>query len=100
MQSDSNDTFLWFRGTRGTGGTRYHWQAPLQGLSGAWHLVREERYRSVAHRFLCQVQESGSVRGKVHVYILAHMRTCCPRFQILPVVPHKAVAEVSKIGNL
>jgi hypothetical protein len=35
--------------------------------AGAWHLVREERYRSVAHQFLCQVQESGAVRGVVHV---------------------------------
>ena len=43
--------------------------------AGAWHLVREERYRSVAHRFLCQMQESSSVRGVVHVYIAAHMRT-------------------------
>ena len=30
----------------------------------------------MAHRFLCQVQESGSVRGVVHVYIPAHMRSC------------------------
>ena len=29
----------------------------------------------LAHRFLCQMQESSSVRGVVHVYIAAHMRT-------------------------
>ena len=28
----------------------------------------------LAHRFLCQMQESSSVRGVVHVYIAAH--TC------------------------
>ena len=33
----------------------------------------------------------------VYVYIYAHM---CFTYVYVPVVPHKAVAEISKIGNL
>ena len=36
----------------------------------------------------------------IHVDINIHAYVCIYDFSYIPVVPHKAVAEVSKIGNL
>ena len=61
------------------------------------------------HIMVCQVDQKHKAYCHTHIYIHTYtyiyiytyyMCVYLHRFHYIPVVPHKAVAEVSKIGNL
>ena len=87
-----------------------HTQVPFIGTQplvaehrGGTHRVRNDRSRTCrTHRYLSSPAAT-TLHGKMQGFVLRlppQNKAQAKFMQPLPVVPHKAVAEVSKIGNL